>query len=66
MSARMQELAQQQPGFLRLESVRSPDGTGITISYWEDLASIRAWKEKLGTLYCTTTWEGNMVSELHH
>lgn len=45
MAARMQELVQQQPGFLCLESVRSPEGTGVTISYWEDLASIRAWKD---------------------
>tara|TARA_R110002095_G_scaffold215691_3_gene210606 strand:- start:5605 stop:5928 length:324 start_codon:yes stop_codon:yes gene_type:complete len=45
MAARMEELAQQQPGFLGLESVRSPEGKGVTISYWQDLPSIRAWKE---------------------
>ncbi len=45
MAARMQELAQQQPGFLGLESVRSPEGKGITISYWQDLPSIQNWKE---------------------
>jgi heme-degrading monooxygenase HmoA len=43
-SARMQELGQQQPGFLGIESVRGDDGVGITVSYWRDLESIRAWK----------------------
>jgi heme-degrading monooxygenase HmoA len=39
---RMVELAQQQPGFLGAESAR--DGLGITVSYWESLEAIRAWK----------------------
>lgn len=40
---RMLELARVQPGFLGVESVR--DGLGITVSYWESLEAIRAWKE---------------------
>ena len=32
------------PGFLRIESVRDGAGTGITVSYWADLESIRKWK----------------------
>lgn len=40
---RMVELAREQPGFLGIESVR--DGLGITVSYWESLEAIRAWKE---------------------
>jgi len=43
-SARMNELARQQPGFLGIESARGDDGVGITVSYWTDLESIRAWK----------------------
>ena len=43
MSARMEELAAQQPGFLGIEAAR--DGLGITVSYWADEASARAWKE---------------------
>jgi len=43
-SERMNELARQQPGFLGIESVRGDDGAGITVSYWTDLESIRAWK----------------------
>ncbi|MCA9006747.1 MAG: antibiotic biosynthesis monooxygenase [Planctomycetaceae bacterium] len=45
MADRMLELAAQQPGYLGVESVRSPDGTGITISYWENLNAIKAWKQ---------------------
>lgn len=40
---RMMELAQQQPGFLGVESARNE--IGITVSYWKDLASIKKWKE---------------------
>lgn len=42
MAERMVALAAQQPGFLGVESAR--DGVGITVSYWRDLESIRAWK----------------------
>ena len=42
MADRMVALAAQQPGFLGVESVR--EGLGITVSYWQDLASIKAWK----------------------
>ncbi len=44
MSARMVELARVQPGFLGMESVRTADGHGITLSYWESLEAIQAWK----------------------
>ena len=39
---RMLALAAEQPGFLGVESAR--DGLGITVSYWKDLESIRAWR----------------------
>ena len=43
MAARMDALAAQQPGYLGVCSVR--DGVeGITVSYWRDDASARAWK----------------------
>ena len=45
MSARMIDLAQQQPGFLGLESVREDAGLGITVSYWRDRDSIKAWAQ---------------------
>jgi len=42
MANRMVELAQQQPGFLGVESAR--EGVGITVSYWADLGAIKKWK----------------------
>lgn len=42
MAVRMVELAAQQPGFLGVESARNE--VGVTVSYWSDLDSIRAWK----------------------
>lgn len=45
MAARMVELASQQPGFLGVESAR--EAVGITVSYWKDLDSIRAWKQQV-------------------
>ena len=41
---RMVALAQQQPGFLGVESAR--EELGITVSYWSDLESIQAWKRQ--------------------
>lgn len=43
MSDRMTELVQQQDGFLGMESARND--TGITVSYWRDLESIRKWRD---------------------
>lgn len=44
MAQRMEELARQQPGFLGLESARDESGLGITVSYWQSLEAIAAWK----------------------
>ncbi|AVA34700.1 MULTISPECIES: antibiotic biosynthesis monooxygenase family protein [Cupriavidus] len=38
----MLEAASKQPGFLGAESAR--EGLGITVSYWDSLESIAAWK----------------------
>ncbi len=46
MADRMVQLAAEQPGFLGVESARDPaTGMGITVSYWADEGSIRAWRE---------------------
>lgn len=42
MAEKMNALAQQQPGYLGIESAR--DSLGITVSYWKDLESIKQWK----------------------
>ena len=44
LGARMEDLAAQQPGYLGKESARGEDGLGITVSYWKDEASAKAWK----------------------
>ena len=44
MADAMDKLAAQQPGYLGVESTRGADGLGITVSYWRDEASIKAWK----------------------
>lgn len=47
MAERMAELAARQPGYLGVESTRGADGFGITVSYWDSEASIRAWRQEL-------------------
>jgi heme-degrading monooxygenase HmoA len=43
MAQRMVELAGLADGFLGMETARNE--TGITVSYWRDLESIKKWKE---------------------
>lgn len=43
----MVRLAGTQPGFVRVESLRDASGKGITLSYWDSLEAIRAWKAVL-------------------
>ncbi|MBI5890905.1 MAG: antibiotic biosynthesis monooxygenase [Nitrosomonadales bacterium] len=45
MAKHIAELAAKQPGFLGMESARQE--LGITVSYWESLEAIKAWKENL-------------------
>lgn len=44
MAGLMLDLAKQQSGFLGEESARN--AVGITVSYWKDLESIKAWKQQ--------------------
>ena len=44
-AAAMDSLAACQPGYRGVASVRDTDGHGITISYWADDASARAWRD---------------------
>ena len=41
MSAKMEELALLEPGYLGIESARNE--LGITVSYWESLDAIKNW-----------------------
>jgi heme-degrading monooxygenase HmoA len=42
MAEKMQELAKEQPGYMGFESAR--EEIGISISYWDSLEAIAAWK----------------------
>ena len=42
---RMEELAREQNGFLGIESARKV--IGITVSYWQNLDDISAWKNNI-------------------
>ncbi len=44
-AAEMGALAARQPGYLGEDHARSADGFGITVSYWRDDASARAWRD---------------------
>jgi heme-degrading monooxygenase HmoA len=45
MAQRMVELAQTQPGYLGMDSVRNAQGFAITVSYWQSLDAIKAWRD---------------------
>jgi len=44
MADKMVELAEQQPGYIGVESTRDASGLGITVSYWTDEQAIENWK----------------------
>lgn len=44
MSQLMDNLAKQQEGYLGIESARNE--LGITVSYWQNLESIKNWKQQ--------------------
>ena len=41
----MEALASAQPGCCGFSSARGSDGLGITVSYWADDATARAWRD---------------------
>ena len=44
-AAMMETLAARQKGYIAMDSVRGSDGLGITVSYWTDEASAKAWRD---------------------
>ena len=49
MAARMEQAVAAQPGFLEMSSVRDPaTRRGVTVAYFADDASVRAWREHAG------------------
>ena len=49
MATQMVNLAKQQEGFLGIESAR--ETVGITVSYWQSLEAIKAWKANTEHLF---------------
>jgi heme-degrading monooxygenase HmoA len=45
MSDKMFAMASQMEGFIGAESVRHPDGFGMTVCYWQTLEGIKRWKQ---------------------
>ncbi|MFV2052863.1 antibiotic biosynthesis monooxygenase family protein [Aliiroseovarius sp. YM-037] len=45
MADKMMELAEEQPGYIGVETTRDADGLGITVSYWADEEALIAWKK---------------------
>jgi heme-degrading monooxygenase HmoA len=43
----MERLATLQPGYLGIESARDKSGLGITVSYWDSLDAIAAWRKNV-------------------
>jgi heme-degrading monooxygenase HmoA len=58
-AARMLALAAEQPGFLGVDSARGADRSGITVSYWRDEESIKAWREHAAHLPIQRTGRGH-------
>ncbi len=44
-SAAMAGFAQDQPGYIGMDSVRGAGGLGITVSYWASDADAKAWRD---------------------
>ena len=45
MASQMFDLAEEQPGYLGIETVENDLGEGITVSYWESLEAIKSWRD---------------------
>ncbi|MDI3402663.1 antibiotic biosynthesis monooxygenase family protein [Streptomyces cavernicola] len=44
---RMEELVRKTPGFLGMDSARTPGGLGITVGYFESEDAIREWRSQV-------------------
>ena len=45
MASQMHDMAAQQPGYLGIDTIENDLGQGITVSYWESLDAIKAWRD---------------------
>jgi heme-degrading monooxygenase HmoA len=65
MADRMIELAARQPGFLGVESARTEEGLGITVSYWASEEAIAAWKAHADHKVAQETGQRIWYSDYH-
>ena len=63
MAKKMEELAKLQPGYLGMDSARNE--VGITISYWENLESIKCWKQHTAHLEAQHNGRGGWYKWYH-
>lgn len=47
MNAEMETLVRQNPGFIDVKSYKSEDGERLTLVWWKDAESLRAWREQV-------------------
>lgn len=47
MNLELESLVRQQPGFIDVKSFKAEDGERLTVVWWEDKESLRAWRELL-------------------
>jgi len=63
MANRMEILAKQQVGFIRIDSARNE--IGITVSYWETLDAIKKWKQNTEHLLAQKKGKSNWYNSYH-
>ncbi len=63
MATQMMHLAQQQKGFIGVESAR--EKIGITVSYWESLVAIQNWKANTAHLVAQEKGKTNWYASYH-
>ena len=45
MDTKLSELVKDAPGFAAVKSYRADDGERLSLVWWKDAASLRAWRE---------------------
>jgi len=47
MAAEMEDLARTMPGFVDVKAFKSDDGERLTVVWWEDEETLKAWRENV-------------------
>lgn len=65
MAEAMGKLAEHQPGYLGIESVRDASGFGVTLSYWASEEAIAAWKRDAAHQQAQRTGHERWYEDFH-